>query len=318
MTWTAVLPTIVSNTTCCFTQDTLSATPKHTPFLQVGPLDTEDPKGWLYSLVGFNTEGGYTQYKPPEVSSLWSGQKLIIEYDGCPYEYCDYFTTVPAAASAVRAQPGGVFATSTTTISIPAEDNSSTAEPVGLASRTLAPAISASPPTTPPSKSSPEPTTTMTQSGGGGNNPPGPTLPTSSPTIQSVPSPTDYIPSPGPTSSITTSLPIQGPDATTEIPSLSTPPSTSISIVPTTNKIAPPSSSSTPSTVVGPNIGDIINSMFGGGLSVSSTSSAAGVTASGQSSSAPPFIQASGGERIGTYRIASWLLCFAVLVFSMV
>ncbi|KAH9217837.1 hypothetical protein DL95DRAFT_385960 [Leptodontidium sp. 2 PMI_412] len=125
LTWDAILPTVHINSTCCFETPTLSATPTHTPFVQVGPLDDADSRGWLYSLVGVNYGEAYTVLDSTEVSSLWSGQTLGIEYDGCPYTYCQLAVTSVSPASAVQAQPGAILATSTRTISIPPAGGSS-------------------------------------------------------------------------------------------------------------------------------------------------------------------------------------------------
>ncbi|PVH69125.1 hypothetical protein DL98DRAFT_182598 [Cadophora sp. DSE1049] len=125
LTWEAVLPTTVEETTCCFQTPTLSATPSHTPFVQIGELDTEDTRGWYYTLVGVNYGDPYTILDSTEVSSLWSGQTLGIEYDGCPYTYCSLQVSSVAPASGVKAQPGAILATSTTTISIPSATPSS-------------------------------------------------------------------------------------------------------------------------------------------------------------------------------------------------
>ncbi|KAG4439852.1 hypothetical protein IFR05_004665 [Cadophora sp. M221] len=125
LTWDAILPTVHINSTCCFETPTLSATPTHTPFVQVGPLDDDDSRGWLYSLVGVNYGEAHTVLDSTEVSSLWSGQTLSIEYDGCPYTYCHLSVSSVAPASAVQAQPGAILATSTTTISIPPAGGSS-------------------------------------------------------------------------------------------------------------------------------------------------------------------------------------------------
>ncbi|KAH7407105.1 hypothetical protein BKA64DRAFT_406986 [Cadophora sp. MPI-SDFR-AT-0126] len=121
LTWDAILPTTVEETTCCFQTPTLSATPSHTPFVQIGELDDEDTRGWYYTLVGVNFGDPFTVLDSTEVSSLWSGQTLAIEYDGCPYTYCTIQVSSAAPASGVKAQPGAILATSTTTISIPSE-----------------------------------------------------------------------------------------------------------------------------------------------------------------------------------------------------
>ncbi|KAK0117419.1 hypothetical protein ONS96_013249 [Cadophora gregata f. sp. sojae] len=162
LTWNAVLPTAVNETTCCFPTPTLSATPTHTPFVQVGELDSEDTRGWYYTLVGVNVGDPYTVLDSTEVSSLWSGQTLAIEYDGCPYTFCHLSVTSVAPASGVKAQPGAILATSTTTISIPSETPAEpTPSPSSTSSFTAipdqdsttstpAPAPSPSPPTTQP------------------------------------------------------------------------------------------------------------------------------------------------------------------------
>merc|ERR1712093_771747 len=125
LTWNAVLPTTVEEDTCCFLTLTLSATPTHTPFVQIGELDTEDTRGWYYTLVGVNYGEAHTVLDSTEISSLWSGQTLEVEYDGCPHTYCKIGVTSVSPASGVKAQPGAILATSTTTISIPSDTPSS-------------------------------------------------------------------------------------------------------------------------------------------------------------------------------------------------
>ncbi|CZT10027.1 uncharacterized protein RCO7_03179 [Rhynchosporium graminicola] len=131
LTWTAVLPTVVDNATCCFSLDTLSATPTHTPLVQIGPLDEEDDRGWLYTLMGFKSGDAHTVFNSTGVSSLFAGQKLDIEYDGCPHTYCHLVTSSVSPAEGVQARPGGILATSTTTIDIP-DDETTSPEPTSI------------------------------------------------------------------------------------------------------------------------------------------------------------------------------------------
>ena len=162
LTWSAILPTIVDNSTCCFETPTLSATPTHTPFVQIGSLDTKDPRGWLYTLVGFNFGDENTVLGSMEVSSLWSGQTLSIDYGGCPYTECNLAVTSVSPASAVQAQSGAILATSTTTISsLPAGGS-------------ISPKPASSQPATSPARSTATPEqTSTTQSAGDGNTSPG-------------------------------------------------------------------------------------------------------------------------------------------------
>ena len=162
LTWSAILPTIVDNSTCCFETPTLSATPTHTPFVQIGSLDTKDPRGWLYTLVGVGFGDEYTVLDSMEVSSLWSGQTLSIDYGGCPYAYCELGFASVSAASAVQSQPGAILATSTTTISsLPAGGS-------------ISPKPASSQPATSPATSTATPEqTSTTQSAGDGNTSPG-------------------------------------------------------------------------------------------------------------------------------------------------
>ena len=162
LTWSAILPTIVDNSTCCFETPTLSATPTHTPFVQIGSLDTKDPRGWLYTLVGVSFGDENTVLGSMEVSSLWSGQTLSIDYGGCPYAYCELGFASVSAASAVQSQPGAILATSTTTISsLPAGGS-------------ISPKPASSQPATSPATSTATPEqTSTTQSAGDGNTSPG-------------------------------------------------------------------------------------------------------------------------------------------------
>lgn len=162
LTWSAILPTIVDNSTCCFETPTLSATPTHTPFVQIGSLDTKDPRGWLYTLVGVGFGDENTVLGSMEVSSLWSGQTLSIDYGGCPYAYCELGFASVSAASAVQSQPGAILATSTTTISsLPAGGS-------------ISPKPASSQPATSPATSTATPEqTSTTQSAGDGNTSPG-------------------------------------------------------------------------------------------------------------------------------------------------
>ena len=162
LTWSAILPTIVDNSTCCFETPTLSATPTHTPFVQIGSLDTKDPRGWLYTLVGVGFGDENTVLGSMEVSSLWSGQTLSIDYGGCPYAYCELGFTSVSPASAVQSQPGAILATSTTTISsLPAGGS-------------ISPKPASSQPATSPATSTATPEqTSTTQSAGDGNTSPG-------------------------------------------------------------------------------------------------------------------------------------------------
>lgn len=162
LTWSAILPTIVDNSTCCFETPTLSATPTHTPFVQIGSLDTKDPRGWLYTLVGVGFGDENTVLGSMEVSSLWSGQTLSIDYGGCPYAYCELGFTSVSPASAVQSQPGAILATSTTTISSLPAGGSISPKPASSQ-----PATSPATPTATPEQ------TSTTQSAGDGNTSPG-------------------------------------------------------------------------------------------------------------------------------------------------
>lgn len=125
---------MVDDSKCCFEQPTLSVTPTHTPFVQTGSLDTKDPRGWLYSLVGFEYGDDETILGSTEVSSLWSGQTLGIDYGGCPFTKCNTTVTSVSPASAVQAQPGAILATSRTTISSLPAGGSTPPKPANTAS----------------------------------------------------------------------------------------------------------------------------------------------------------------------------------------
>ncbi|CZR54903.1 uncharacterized protein PAC_04788 [Phialocephala subalpina] len=162
LTWEAILPTMVDNSTCCFATSTLSATPTHTPFVQIGSLDTKDPRGWLYSLVGVDNGFDNTVLGSTEVSSLWPGQTLSIDYGGCPYTKCHLHVTTVSPATVVQFQPGAILATSTTTISSLPAGGSTSPKPAS--------SLPATPPAT--STATPEQTST-TQSAGDENTSPG-------------------------------------------------------------------------------------------------------------------------------------------------
>jgi hypothetical protein len=102
--------------TCCLRTSILSPTPSHTPFPSTGTTNSEDPQGWLYTLIGANFGFPFEQLGPREVSSLWTPQLLEILYTGCPYTTCTgkYAGVAPASAVASQAY---ILATSTITIS---------------------------------------------------------------------------------------------------------------------------------------------------------------------------------------------------------
>ncbi|KAE8446266.1 hypothetical protein EG329_012352 [Mollisiaceae sp. DMI_Dod_QoI] len=164
LTWDAILPTMVDNSTCCFENPTLSATPTHTPFVQIGSLDTSDPRGWLYTLVGVNYGDENTVLESTEVSSLWPGQTLSIAYGGCSYTMCNLTVSSALPASAVQSQPGAILATSTTTISSLPVGGSTSPKPA-----------SSQPATSPVTSTATLEQTSTTQSTGDGNTSPGDT-----------------------------------------------------------------------------------------------------------------------------------------------
>lgn len=117
LTWFAVLPTTVNDSTCCQTQSTTSATPPLTSRSTTpGPTNTADPSGWLYTLVG---EDGGAQYPlvGEKVSSVWDGVELTIPYSGCSYTTCGVFTTTTQLPPTYASSAAFLLETSTTTVS---------------------------------------------------------------------------------------------------------------------------------------------------------------------------------------------------------
>ncbi|KAL2072918.1 hypothetical protein VTL71DRAFT_10242 [Oculimacula yallundae] len=197
LTWNAVLPTVVERTTCCFYTPTLSPTPTHTPFVQIGPVDEEDDRGWLYTLQGFKGGDAFTVYNSTEASSLFVGQQLSIKYEGCPYTFCNLSIATAAPAEGVAARPGGILATSTTTISIPSDDEPTTSvEPSITPSTSPTTTFTAipdqerttSPETTKPTPS-PEPSPQTTQPQVSASPIPSPQTPQPQTTANPIPSP---------------------------------------------------------------------------------------------------------------------------------
>ncbi|KAL2064168.1 hypothetical protein VTL71DRAFT_4662 [Oculimacula yallundae] len=339
--WEAILPTYINNATCCFDVPTFSPTPTHTPFVEVGDLNTQDPRGWLYTLVGFNLGDSYTKFESDEVSSLFTGQQLSIPYSGCPYTYCNYSTAVPSAASGVDAQPAGIFATSTTTISILPDDDVPTSVPalsdIAPPTPTQAPTTDAGqvnspttqpaiPPTTPAEAQAPTtdagavdapssqqanpPTTPVEQQ---------PTVSSTTPQQPSSPSTVE------PLVSAPASQSTQIPGAP---PQVSNPGNSSPARQPSTSTSSPPVPTSEPTISVmsgetatilpqTTGIGGIINSIMGGvpdGTTSPTSEASAGSTGLSNSTAAPTYVQASGVDRLWP----TWLgIVFPVVLYLM-
>lgn len=122
-----------ANGTCCYASHTASATPSHTPFKQNRQLvDQADPRGLLYSLVpagGWPYEAGLL-LASDQVSSLFAPTPLSVQYDACMHAMC---TSVHGQGAAPVLAVGGVvgiFATSSTTISIDDEDMTPSSTPL--------------------------------------------------------------------------------------------------------------------------------------------------------------------------------------------
>ncbi|KAK3633788.1 hypothetical protein LTR22_019972 [Elasticomyces elasticus] len=118
LTWNAVLPTVGVNGTCCQWQQTYSPTPAHAPFsTKVPPTNTEDHRGWLYTLIGAQLGDPYEQLDPANLSSLWAPQTLQILYSGCPHTTCGPLVTASEAGASAVQGVAFLLATSTTTVS---------------------------------------------------------------------------------------------------------------------------------------------------------------------------------------------------------
>ena len=165
-TWLVFNPVTVATLgvdgTCCLPSYVVSTTPSHTPFQQAGTIDTQDPSGWLFTLVGVDLSDPWVQLDPEEISLLWTPTSLGIRYTGCPHTACTPSTfTYPAAASAVGSQ-ANILATSTTTIS---SDPTSIATPAAesLSLQGLSTTTSSSIKSRPPSATIPSSTASQTK-----------------------------------------------------------------------------------------------------------------------------------------------------------
>ncbi|KAK4575051.1 hypothetical protein LTR86_000903 [Recurvomyces mirabilis] len=128
-TWLAVQPQTGTWGTCCMNTTLHSITPLHTSFRPTGTTDSRDPRGWLYSLTGYNLQGSADPLGPQDLTSLWGGGNLTIPYAACLHTWCGvgYAPDEGSRLGFVTAVPN-ILATSITTISS-AGMGSSTAAP---------------------------------------------------------------------------------------------------------------------------------------------------------------------------------------------
>lgn len=150
--------------TCCLSTYTTVPTSSHTPFSSVGPKDTADPSGWLYTLVGWDRTEPTLELAPNEISSLWAPQTidLNIGYTGCRHTYCSYsgYTWV-GGPSTLNSQAYLLTTTTTTLAAAPSPKSSTTAGAESLSSSTVAPTKKAtSEPITQSQVSTPQPAET--------------------------------------------------------------------------------------------------------------------------------------------------------------
>lgn len=106
-----------------YTSDPIHPTPPPT----IAPTDTADPSGWMYSLLpcseftrestGAVIRAAYgTVFSYANVSSIWPGTSLIIDYTGCPFT-ANGFSRSTAAAGSIVSNQASFLVTSTTTLS---------------------------------------------------------------------------------------------------------------------------------------------------------------------------------------------------------
>lgn len=120
MTWKAIIPTMIGNASCCTATTTHSETPAHTPFAaSTGPIDSKDPYGHLYTLIGPAADPWF-ELHDEGIASLW-GSQVKLDYTGCAYTMCPtgiWSSVAPASAVGSAAY---LLATSTRTVVASAE-----------------------------------------------------------------------------------------------------------------------------------------------------------------------------------------------------